>query len=145
MGSCIPTWALLLLNSILHRPSDASSLAPVNQSTEQSCDNERVSNCFQSRLAATCCCHRMGEARINCGHMESLVPQLFPVPFLSWYSSGYMFQCPVEEHGYFCASLIFTPTTNGLNERHMQNARPQIMFSPVHGQEVNRRNVAQCH
>lgn len=145
MRSCIPTWALLLLNLLLHRLDDASSVAPVNQPTEQSCDNEWVSNCFQSGLAATCYRHGMGEARINCGHAKSLVPQLFPVPLLSWCSSDCVFQCPVEEHGYFWPSLIFTATTNGLNEWHIRNACSQTMFSPVCGQEVDRRNVVQCH
>jgi len=61
MRSCTLTWALLLLNSLPCHLGDASSLASVNQPTEQSYGNERVSSCFQSRLAATCYCRETGE------------------------------------------------------------------------------------
>lgn len=51
-----------------------------------------------------------------------------------------MFQCPAEEHRYFCPSLIFPLATNALNEWHMQNAHRKIMFSPACGQEISRHS-----
>lgn len=83
-----------------------------------------------------------GSSQDQLDSVKSLMPQLLLGPFLQL---RLLFQCPAEEHGYFYISLVFARTTNALNEQHTQNAHLKIMFSPVHGKEVNKRKAVQCH